>query len=93
MNGMIKVESFPTNTVQNRRNLDGHRIYDIAHIERPIQLIPTRLGERRTFWINSYTDWDMYNRFYDDDFLRVNKARADEFAKKQKPKTRQLLES
>ena len=92
-NGMIKVERFPTNTAQNRRNLDGHRIYDISHIERPIQLIPTSLDKRRTFWINSYTDWDIYNRFYDDDFLRINRTRADEFAKKQKSKTELLITS
>jgi len=52
-------------------------IYDINYITRPVCLIPTDLNTKDSFYVNNYTDWDIYNMIYNDDFIKKNKAAVD----------------
>lgn len=78
--GLVKVQVKQASRSQKRRVLDGVRMYDISHVTRPIQLVPADLDTTDTFFINNYTDWDIYNMIYKDDFERRNKQQVDQFA-------------
>ena len=63
--------------------MDALRVYDVNHIARPISLVPTDIGVTDCFFVNNYSDWDIYNTIFDDNFETNNKAQADAYAKKQ----------
>jgi len=40
------------------------------------------------FFINNYSDWDIYNTIYNEDFERINRAQVNAYIRKQ-ARTRQ----
>jgi len=75
--GLLRVQAKQQSTAKKKRKLGAVRIYDINHITRPVCLIPTDLNTKDSFYVNNYTDWDIYNMIYDDDFIKKNKAAVD----------------
>ena len=65
-----------------KRILDALWIYDINHITRPISLILTDIDVTDCFFMNNYSDWDIYNIIYDKDFKRINRAQVNAYARK-----------
>jgi hypothetical protein len=82
--GLLKVQKIKPPVTKTKRALDAFRIYNVSHIARPVSLVPTDVGVADTFFVNNYTDWDIYNTIYDNDFERVYKAQVDAFARRQK---------
>ena len=54
--------------------LDTLWIYNINYIIRPISLILTDIDVIDYFFINNYSDWDIYNTIYNKDFKRINRV-------------------
>ena len=81
--GMLRVQSIKPSSSRTRRTLDALQIYDINHIARPISLVPTDINVTDCFFVNNYSDWDIYNTIYDEDFERINRAQVNAYARKQ----------
>ena len=45
--------------------------------------MPTDINVTDYFFINNYSDWDIYNTIYNEDFKRINRAQVNIYAKKQ----------
>jgi hypothetical protein len=81
--GMLRVQTPKPSNSKSTRTLNATRVYDINHIARPVSLVPTDIGITDSFYLNNYSDWDIYNFVYEPDFERKNRAQVDAYAKKQ----------
>ena len=54
--------------------LDALWIYNINYIIRPILLVLTDIDVTDCFFINNYSNWDIYNIIYNKDFKQINRV-------------------
>ena len=80
---MLIMKSIKPSNSRTKRTLDALQIYDINYIMRPVSLIPTDINVTDCFFVNNYSDWDIYNIIYDEDFERINRVQVNVYAKKQ----------
>ena len=59
---------------RTKHTLDALWIYDINYIARPVLLVLMDINVTDCFFVNNYSDWDMYNIIYNEDFKRINRA-------------------
>jgi hypothetical protein len=91
--GMLRVQSTKPSTSRTKRTLDAFRIYDINYIARPLSIVPTDINVTDCFYVNNYSDWDIYNTIYEEDFEKLNKARVDVYARNQARADKQRAET
>ena len=65
---MLKVQSIKPFNSRMKCTLDTFWIYNINYIARPISLILMDIDVINYFFVNNYSDWDIYNTIYDEDF-------------------------
>ena len=58
-------------------------IYNINYIVRPISLILMDIDVTDYFFINNYSNWDIYNTIYNKDFKQINRVQVNIYTKKQ----------
>ena len=63
--------------------LDTLQIYNINYITRPISLVLTDINVTDYFFVNNYSDWDIYNTIYNKDFKRINRVQVNVYIRKQ----------
>ena len=63
--------------------LDALWIYNINYITRPISLVLMDINVIDYFFVNNYSDWDIYNTIYNEDFERINRAQVNAYIRKQ----------
>ena len=71
---MFRVQSIKLFNSRIKRTLDALWIYNINYIIRPILLVLTDIDVTNYFFVNNYSDWDIYNIIYNKDFKRINRV-------------------
>jgi hypothetical protein len=83
IHGMAEVEPWPANPVINPRTLGELRVYDISRILHSAHVIPRGLTpDDKVQLVNSWINFEEYNRVYDPDFMENNKAAAKQWSKR-----------
>ena len=80
---MLIVQNIKPSNSRTKCTLNTLQIYDINYITRPISLVPIDINITDYFFINNYSDWDIYNTIYDKDFERINRVQVNVYARKQ----------
>ncbi len=77
---MMKIEHWSKQIFKNSHFIDDRRFYNMSTILQSLHVMSTitkqkKVEQRDFFYINNFVDWDIYNIFYDKDFL-TNETRA-----------------
>ena len=62
--------------------LNALQIYNINYITRPISLMPTDINVIDCFFVNNYSNWDIYNTIYNKNFKQINRTQVNAYIKK-----------
>ena len=81
--GMLKVQNIKPFNSRMKYMLNALQIYNINYIIRPILLIPTDINIIDYFFVNNYSNWDIYNTIYNKDFKRINRVQVNIYIRKQ----------
>ena len=65
---MLRVQNIKPFNNRTKYILDTLQIYNINYITQPILLMPTNINITDYFFVNNYSDWDIYNTIYNEDF-------------------------
>ncbi len=76
----MKIEHWSKQIFKNSRFIDDRRFYNMSTILRSLHVMSTitkrkKVEQKDFFYINNFIDWNIYNIFYDEDFL-TNETRA-----------------
>ncbi len=77
---MMKIKYWSKQIFKNSCFINDKKFYNMSTILRSLHVVLTitkrkRVEQRDFFYINNFVDWDIYNIFYDKDFL-TNETRA-----------------
>ncbi len=77
---MMKIKHWSKQIFKNSCFIDDRRFYNMLTILWSLHVVLTitkrkKVEQRDFFYINNFVDWDIYNIFYDEDFL-TNETRA-----------------
>ena len=70
---MLKMQSIKPSNSRTKYMLNALQIYNINYIMRPILLVLIDINIIDYFFINNYSDWDIYNTIYNKDFKQINR--------------------
>ncbi len=76
----MKIKHWSKQIFKNSRFINDRRFYNMLTILRSLHVVSTitkqkKVKQRNFFYINNFIDWNIYNIFYDEDFL-TNKMRV-----------------
>ena len=80
---ILKVQNTKPFNSRIKHTLNTLQIYNINYIIRPISLILTNINVIDCFFINNYSNQDIYNTIYNKDFKRINRVQVNIYTKKQ----------
>ena len=80
---MLRVQSIKLFNSRIKRMLNALQIYNINYIIRPILLVLTDIDVIDCFFVNNYSDWDIYNTIYNKDFEQINRVQVNIYIRKQ----------
>ncbi len=77
---MIKIKHWLKQIFKNSHFISDRRFYNMLTILRSLHIVLTitkrkKVEQKDFFYINNFIDWDIYNIFYDKDFL-TNETRT-----------------
>ncbi len=70
----MKIKHWLKQIFKNSRFINDRRFYNMLTILRSLHVVSTitkqkKVKQRNFFYINNFIDWNIYNIFYDEDFL------------------------
>jgi hypothetical protein len=75
---MIELKNWRDEIARNSKNLRANRMYNISSVIRSVHVV---FSETEHYYVNNYVNWDTYNTVYDENFLKNEVRRAEEYKK------------